>query len=392
MDGADAGRDARPDRACPEAVSATATVRRTKSACRRCAADCPPSRRVLNPVRTFIPVAAVSDMLLHPGEQFDYNGRTLTYPDIKCVYWAGGNPFHHHQNLPRLRRALGRVDTVVVHDPYWTAMAKHADIVVPSTTPFERDDYSGSRNDPLLMAMPALAEPYARVARRLHDVRGAGRATRLRRRSSPRAAPPASGWCTCTRSGRPDSISRSRPFDEFWAAGHLRLPTETGLSLLADFRADPVAHRLGHAQRAHRDLLRRHRRIRLRRLRGPSDVVRARRVAGRRARRRPIRCTCWPISPRRGCTASSTAARPAWTRRCKGANRFACIPTTPRRRGAVRRRRGAGVQRPRRVPGRPRRRRRDCATASCSCRPAPGTTPRIRPTPTRCACTATPTC
>ncbi len=40
-------------------------------------------------------------------------------------------------------------------------MAQHADIVVPSTTAFERDDYSGSRNDPLLMAMPALTEPYA---------------------------------------------------------------------------------------------------------------------------------------------------------------------------------------------------------------------------------------
>ena len=62
----------------------------------------------------------------------------------------------------RLRRALGRVDTVVVHDPYWTAMAKHADIVVPSTTAFERDDYSGSRNDPTFMAMPKLTEPYAK--------------------------------------------------------------------------------------------------------------------------------------------------------------------------------------------------------------------------------------
>ena len=40
-------------------------------------------------------------------------------------------------------------------------MAKYADIVVPSTTAFERDDYSGSRNDPLLMAMPKMAEPYA---------------------------------------------------------------------------------------------------------------------------------------------------------------------------------------------------------------------------------------
>ncbi|PQP54789.1 molybdopterin oxidoreductase, partial [Mycolicibacterium austroafricanum] len=60
----------------------------------------------INPVTTFIPVAAVSDMLLSPGEPFDYNGLRLHYPDIRLVYWAGGNPFHHHQNIPRLRRAL----------------------------------------------------------------------------------------------------------------------------------------------------------------------------------------------------------------------------------------------------------------------------------------------
>ena len=28
------------------------------------------------------------------------------YPDIRLVYWAGGNPFHHHQDLNRLRRAF----------------------------------------------------------------------------------------------------------------------------------------------------------------------------------------------------------------------------------------------------------------------------------------------
>jgi len=36
------------------------------------------------------------------------------YPDIRLVFWAGGNPFHHHQDLNRLvelavqpRRRLG---------------------------------------------------------------------------------------------------------------------------------------------------------------------------------------------------------------------------------------------------------------------------------------------
>ncbi len=41
-------------------------------------------------------VARISDLLLNPGKQFEYNGKTRTYPDIHIVYWAGGNPFHHH--------------------------------------------------------------------------------------------------------------------------------------------------------------------------------------------------------------------------------------------------------------------------------------------------------
>ena len=196
-----------------------------------------------NPVQTFIPVAAISDMLLHPGEPFDYNGRRLTYPDIKLVYWAGGNPFHHHQNIPRLRRALGRVDTIVVHDPYWTAMAKHADIVVPSTTAFERDDYSGSRNDPLLMAMPKLAEPYAQsrddytTFAALAEALGFGGQFTEGRTARQWLAHMYEKWAAGLDFAVPT-------FDEFWAMRQLRLPTDHGLRLLADFRADPVTHRL----------------------------------------------------------------------------------------------------------------------------------------------------
>ncbi|NVN50203.1 molybdopterin-dependent oxidoreductase [Mycolicibacterium hippocampi] len=198
----------------------------------------------VNPVSSFIPVAAVSDMLLHPGEMFDYNGIRLVYPDIKLVYWAGGNPFHHHQNIPRLRRALGRPDTVVVHEPYWTAMAKHADIVVPSTTFLEREDFSGSKNDPVLMAMPKMTEPYAQsrddyqtfaaLARNLgfEEAFTEGRTTRE--------------WLAHLYRTWSTSLDFDVPtFDDFWRAGRLRLPTEEGLTLLADFRSDPTTHRLG---------------------------------------------------------------------------------------------------------------------------------------------------
>ncbi|MGE2718573.1 molybdopterin guanine dinucleotide-containing S/N-oxide reductase [Mycolicibacterium celeriflavum] len=198
----------------------------------------------INPVSTFIPVAAISDLLLRPGEAFDYNGRRLVYPDIRLVYWAGGNPFHHHQNIPRLRRALGRVDTLVVHEPHWTAMAKHADIVVPSTTSFERDDFSGSRNDPMLMAMPKLAEPYAQsrddytTFAALADRLGFGDRFTERRT--------AWQWLTHLYDKWAAELDFAVPaFDEFWRRGRLRLPVEEGLTLLADFRADPVTHRLG---------------------------------------------------------------------------------------------------------------------------------------------------
>lgn len=192
----------------------------------------------VNPIGSFIPVAAISDMLLHPGEQFSYDGQTLTYPDIKCVYWAGGNPFHHHQNLPRLRRALSRVDTVVVHDPYWTSMARHADIVVPATTAFERDDFSASRNDPLFLAMPALSPPYAETRddyatfSALADRLGVGQQFTEGRTTRQ--------WLEYLYTKWSSDIDFTVPdFEQFWADGSARLPVESGLTFLADFRADP---------------------------------------------------------------------------------------------------------------------------------------------------------
>ncbi len=112
-----------------------------------------------NGVKDFIPVARIADMLLNPGAPFAYNGQNLAYPDIRLVYWAGGNPFHHHQDLNRLRRAFSQVDTIICQDSAWTPMARFSDIVLPATMSLERDDIGAAATDPRLIAMRRVAEP-----------------------------------------------------------------------------------------------------------------------------------------------------------------------------------------------------------------------------------------
>ena len=118
-----------------------------------------------NGIDSCIPVARIADMLLQPGAEYDYDGQRRRYPDVKLVYWCGGNPFHHHQDLARLREAFARPQTVVVHDPFWTATARHADIVLPSTMSVERDDFGAGSGDSTLFAMPRLTEPIRAGAR-----------------------------------------------------------------------------------------------------------------------------------------------------------------------------------------------------------------------------------
>jgi biotin/methionine sulfoxide reductase len=197
-----------------------------------------------NSIADVIPVARLADMLLQPGEPFDFDGRQLTYPDIKLIYWAGGNPFHHHQNLSRLRRAFARPDTVVVHDSVWTASARHADIVLPATITLEREDLGAAAGDPLLVAMHR-AVPSYREARDDYDI-FAGLAARLGFAAEFTEGRSARQWLQylyeATRRQLQAHGADAPDFEEFWEAGELPLPTlPWDGAIVRAFRRDPTA-------------------------------------------------------------------------------------------------------------------------------------------------------
>lgn len=200
-----------------------------------------------NPVRSFIPVARFTDMLLNPNGPFEFDGGHYNYPDIHFIYWAGGNAFHHHQDVNRMIGAWRKPEAVVVHEQFWTAQAKFADIVLPATTAVERVDIGSSSGDGFMIAMKQLVAPVGE-ARDDYDI-FASIAAHLGREQQFTEGRSAMDWIR-----RLYEESRSRglengvtlpDFDAFWEAGHIEYPwPEKQRVFLEGFRKDPKAHKL----------------------------------------------------------------------------------------------------------------------------------------------------
>lgn len=217
----------------------------------------------VNPVKDVIPVARIADMLLNPGTEFAFNGKQATYPDIRLVWWAGGNPYHHHQDLNRLAKAWQKPETIIVNDWCWTATARRADIVLPCTTPLERDDIALSQRDSYMIRMKKAVEPPAE-ARNDHDIfRGIARWMNVEPTfSGGRSTEDWQRWIferTTTSTGKAgDLASNAAPSDQaadsalplpdwdaFCARGWHRFATPTKPRvMLEDFIRDPLAHPL----------------------------------------------------------------------------------------------------------------------------------------------------
>ncbi|MEM6940816.1 MAG: molybdopterin-dependent oxidoreductase [Pseudomonadota bacterium] len=197
-----------------------------------------------NPISDFIPVACTSDMLLNPGGSYVYNGQTRRFPHIRMIWWAGGNPFHHHQDLNRLRAAFQRPETIVVNEINWTATARHADIVLPVAAPEERTDFGGGKADNCLVPMPALVPPegearlefdiYADIAKRLGDRSAFTQGMEIEEWSQ-------KIWDDTRKAATSNGINLPT-WEAFLAGDIIQLsdPSE-GQVFLADYRADPDA-------------------------------------------------------------------------------------------------------------------------------------------------------
>ena len=195
-----------------------------------------------NRVKTPIPVARIADMLENPGGRYDFDGNACTYPDIRLVYWAGGNPFHHHQDLNRFLRAWRKPETVIVNEQYWNANAKMADIVLPATTMLERDDIGCSARDRYIIAMKRAIDPVGE-ARDDYDIFGA-LAGRLGAKAAFTEGRSAAAW-----QRHLYEVSRERArkfclelpsFEAFWSEGYVEMPPpEEPPVMLKAFREDP---------------------------------------------------------------------------------------------------------------------------------------------------------
>lgn len=207
-----------------------------------------------NPVETVLPFERVTAMLLNPGQKFNYNGRAMTYPDVKMIYWAGGNPITHLWHTAKVIEAWRRPETIVVADPFWTPTARFADIVLPATTTFERNDLEvcGAYSQKFLVGMHKAIDPVGE-ARNDYEIMQS-LASRLGFEEKFTENKSEMDWLRsfyeqAQRSAKTTSKISIPDFEAFWnGKGYIEFPVSEGAENYVahqDFRKDPQQNPLG---------------------------------------------------------------------------------------------------------------------------------------------------
>ncbi|MDP2571491.1 trimethylamine-N-oxide reductase TorA [Vibrio penaeicida] len=195
-----------------------------------------------------IPVARWIDCLLEPGKEIRYNGSKVKLPDYKMMVISGNNPWHHHQDRNRMKKAFRKLQTVVTIEFAWTATCRFSDIVLPACTQWERNDIDvyGSYSGRGLVAMQKLVDPLfqsrtdfdifteltRRFGRHKEYTRGMDEMEWVRSLYED---------CRNANKGKFDMPE----FDEFWEKGVLDFGTGKPWVRHADFRKDPEINALG---------------------------------------------------------------------------------------------------------------------------------------------------
>jgi anaerobic dimethyl sulfoxide reductase subunit A len=86
-----------------------------------------------NPIDSKVASPLLADLLAR--------GKAGGYPaDIKMIYSAGGDLFNQCPNAAKMAQSLDGVEFIVGQDHFLTPTVRHADIVLPATTFWERND------------------------------------------------------------------------------------------------------------------------------------------------------------------------------------------------------------------------------------------------------------
>lgn len=86
-----------------------------------------------NPIDSKVSTPLLADLLAR--------GKAGGYPaDIRMIYSAGGDLFNQCPNANKMASSLDGVEFIVAQDHFLTPTARHADIVLPATTFWERND------------------------------------------------------------------------------------------------------------------------------------------------------------------------------------------------------------------------------------------------------------
>lgn len=99
-----------------------------------------------NPVTQLLLEQGFARQVLNAPVTYNHNGTEYTYPEpgkseVKLAYIAAGSRVvNQHDQINQQLEALQKFETFIVQDSWWTAGARLADIVLPVSTLFERND------------------------------------------------------------------------------------------------------------------------------------------------------------------------------------------------------------------------------------------------------------